>query len=29
MKLKKSDLLPLWNNEESKLLIHHTGSAGM
>ena len=28
MKLKKSDLLPLWNREESKLLLHHSLSVG-
>jgi len=27
MKLKKSDLLPLWNREESKLLLHHSVSS--
>jgi predicted nucleotidyltransferase len=29
MKLKKSDLLPLWNREESKLLLHHSVSSGI
>jgi predicted nucleotidyltransferase len=29
MKLKKSDLLPLWNNEESTLLSHHSVSSGI
>ncbi len=28
MKLKKSDLLPLWNNEDNKLILQNTGSAG-
>jgi hypothetical protein len=28
MKLKKSDLLPLWNNEESKLILQRSGAAG-
>jgi hypothetical protein len=27
LKLKKSDLLPLWNNEESKLMLQNSGSA--
>jgi hypothetical protein len=29
LKLKKSDLLPLWNNEDSKLLLQNSGSSGM
>jgi DNA-binding transcriptional ArsR family regulator len=28
MKLKKSDLLPLWNNEDKTLILQNTGSAG-
>jgi len=28
MKLKKSDLLPLWNNEDNKLILQNMGSAG-
>jgi hypothetical protein len=28
LKLKKSDLLPLWNNEDNKLLLQDPGSAG-
>jgi predicted nucleotidyltransferase len=28
MKLKKSDLLPLWNNEDNKLILQNIGSAG-
>jgi predicted nucleotidyltransferase len=26
LKVKPADLLPLWNSEESKLLLHHSGS---
>jgi predicted nucleotidyltransferase len=29
MKLKKSDLLPLWNNEDSKLTLSYTGPSGI
>lgn len=29
LKLKKSDLLPLWNNEESNLIVQNSESAGM
>jgi len=28
MKLKKSDLLPLWNNEDNKLILQNTSAAG-
>jgi predicted nucleotidyltransferase len=28
LKLKKSDLLPLWNNEGNKLLLQNSGSTG-
>jgi predicted nucleotidyltransferase len=28
MKLKKTDLLPLWNNEESKFTLQKSGSSG-
>jgi predicted nucleotidyltransferase len=28
MNFKKSDLLPLWNNGESKLVIQHSGATG-
>ncbi|MCX6327199.1 MAG: ArsR family transcriptional regulator [Bacteroidia bacterium] len=28
LKMKPSDLLPLWNSEESKLMLHHSGSTG-
>jgi len=29
LQVKPSDLLPLWNSEESKLLLHHSVSTGM
>jgi predicted nucleotidyltransferase len=28
LKLKKSDLLPLWNNEDTKLMLQNSGSSG-
>ena len=28
LKLKPADLLPLWNNEESNLMLHHSVSTG-
>jgi predicted nucleotidyltransferase len=28
LKLKKSDLLPLWNNEDTKLILQNSGSSG-
>jgi hypothetical protein len=28
MKLKKSDLFPLWNNDESKLIVQYSGLSG-
>jgi predicted nucleotidyltransferase len=29
LKLKKTDILPLWNNEESKLIVQNSGSSGV
>ena len=29
LKVKPADLLPLWNSEESKLLVHHSLSSGI
>jgi hypothetical protein len=29
LQVKPADLLPLWNSEESKLLLHHSVSAGL
>jgi DNA-binding transcriptional ArsR family regulator len=29
LQIKQADLLPLWNNEDSKLLLHHSFSAGL
>ncbi|MGD0755389.1 MAG: ArsR family transcriptional regulator [Bacteroidales bacterium] len=29
LRVKPADLLPLWNSEESKLLLHHSVSAGL
>src|SRR5665647_882278 len=29
LKVKPADLLPLWNSEESKLLLHHSVSSGI
>jgi len=29
LRVKPSDLLPLWNSEESKFLVHHSASTGI